>query len=77
MHGAATILYDMLGNRHTDQSCHHEVWVHLINVNARLVDRLSRDDRSRRLNLKKGKTAKKEGGLAKKEAIRSWYRSSM
>ena len=42
MHGAFTILYDTLGIRRTDQSCHHEVWVHLLHVNARLVDRASR-----------------------------------
>ena len=27
----------------TDQNCHHEVWVHLLHVNARLVERTSRD----------------------------------
>ena len=52
MHGACTILFDMLGIRHTDQSCHHEVWVHLSHVNARVVDRVSRNDRSRRLHVK-------------------------
>ena len=26
------------------QGCHHEVWIHLLHVNARLVDRISRDD---------------------------------
>ena len=53
MHGAFTIPFDMLGIRHIDQSCHHEVWVYLLHVNARLVDRVSRDDRSRPRNLKK------------------------
>ena len=30
MHGAFKIPYDALGIRCTDQSCHHEVWVHLL-----------------------------------------------
>ena len=51
--GVCTILFDMLGIRHTDQSCHHEVWVHLSHVNARLVDRVTQNDRSRRQNQKK------------------------
>ena len=45
MHGAFRIPFDMLGIRHSDQSCPHEVWVHLLHVNARLVDRISRDDK--------------------------------
>ena len=53
MHGAFTIPFGVLGIRHTDQSCHHEVWVHLLHVNARLVDRVSRDDRSRRPHSRK------------------------
>ena len=32
MHGAFDILHEILG---TDQSCHHEVWIHLLQVNAR------------------------------------------
>ena len=31
-----------------DQSFHHQVWIHLLHVNARLVDRVSRDDKHRR-----------------------------
>ena len=53
MHGAFTISYSTLGLKEKDQSCHHEVWVHLFHVNARLVDRATRDDRSRKLNLKR------------------------
>ena len=53
MHGACNFPFDVLGITHTDQSCHHEVWSHLLHVHARLVDRVSRDDRSRRLDLKK------------------------
>ena len=30
MHGAFTIPFDMLGIKRTDQSCHHEVWTHLL-----------------------------------------------
>ena len=52
MHGAFTIPYD----KRTDQSCHHEVWIHLLHVNARLVDRVSRDDKSRRPNSRKRKS---------------------
>ena len=51
--GALTIPYGTLGIRRTDQSCHHEVWIHLLHVNARLVDRTSRDDKSRRPNWRK------------------------
>ena len=53
MHGALTIPFGMLGLKETDQSCHHEVWIHLLHVNARLVDRISRDDKSRRPSSKK------------------------
>ena len=35
------------------QSCHHEVWIHLLHVNARLVDRPSGDDKSCRPNSRK------------------------
>ena len=38
MHGAFTIPFELLGIRHTDQSCHHEIQVHFLHVNARLVD---------------------------------------
>ena len=41
MHGAFTSPYGMLGIRHTDHSGHHEVWIHIVHVNARLVDRVS------------------------------------
>ena len=47
MHGAFKVPYDTLGIRRTDQRCHHEVWVHSFHVNARLVDRTSRDDKYR------------------------------
>ena len=47
-HGAFTILYSTLGPKEKDQSCHHEVWIHLLHVNARLVDRVSREDKHRR-----------------------------
>ena len=44
MHGAFKVPYDRLGIRRTDQRCHHEVRVHLLHVNARQVDRTSRED---------------------------------
>ena len=34
MHGAYTIPYSTLGLREKDQSCHHEIWMHLSHVNA-------------------------------------------
>ena len=37
-HGAFEINHDVLGIRPTDQSCHHEVWIHLSRANAPLVD---------------------------------------
>ena len=37
-HGAFEINRDVLGIRPTDQSCHHEVWIHFSHANARLVD---------------------------------------
>ena len=40
-HGAFEINREVLGLRPKDQTCHHEVWVHLSHVNARLVDRAS------------------------------------
>ena len=36
-HGAFEINRDVLGIRPTDQSCHHEVWIHFSHANARLV----------------------------------------
>ena len=53
MHGAFTIPFGMSGLKETDQSCHHEGWIHLLHVNARLVDRISRDDKSRQPNSRK------------------------
>ena len=47
-HGVYTIPNSTLGHKEKDQSCHHEVWIHLLHVNARLVDRVSRDDKHRR-----------------------------
>ena len=43
MHGAFKFPHETLGNKHTDQSCHHEVWIRLSCVNAPMVDRASRD----------------------------------
>ena len=37
----------MLGLKDTDQSCHHEVWIHLLHVDVRLVDRVSLEDKHR------------------------------
>ena len=42
------IPHKTLGIKVTDQSCHHEVWIHLVHVNAWLVDRASRDGQHRR-----------------------------
>ena len=53
MHGAFEIPHETLGIKHTDQSCHHEVWIHLLHVNARFVDRASRDGQYRRPIVKK------------------------
>ena len=53
MRGAFTIPCGVLGLKETDESCHHEVWIHLLHVNVRLVDRVSRDDNSRRPNSRK------------------------
>ena len=43
-HGAFTIPYSTLRLTDKDQSCHHEVRIHLLHVNAGLVDRVFRDD---------------------------------
>ena len=48
MHGAFEIPHETLGIKRTDQSSHHEVRIHLLHVNARLVDRASRDGHYRR-----------------------------
>ena len=53
MHGAFTIPVGMLGLKEIDKSCHHGVWCHLLHVDAGLVDRISRDDKSRRPNSRK------------------------
>ena len=53
MHGAFTIRFGMLGLNKQIKSCHHEVWIHLLHVNARLVDRKSRDDKSHRPSSRK------------------------
>ena len=42
-HEAFTIPYSTLGLKETDQRCHREVWMHLLRVNARLVDRVPYD----------------------------------
>ena len=39
VHGAFEINREVLGIKHTDQSCHHEIWIHLLQDNARLVAR--------------------------------------
>ena len=36
MHGAFTIPHGTLGLKEKDQSCHHEVWIHLSHINARV-----------------------------------------
>ena len=41
----------------TDQSCHHEVRIHLPHVDARLVDRTSRDGKYRQPSVRKRKLA--------------------
>ena len=48
MHGAFKIPHETLGIKRTEQSSHHEVRIHLLLVNARLVDRASRDGHYRR-----------------------------
>ena len=58
-HGAFEINRDVLGVRPTDQSCHHEVWMHLSHVNARLVDQYFtrnalRSEQDRRQGKKRG-----------------------
>ena len=53
MHGDFVINHDVLGIKPTDQSCHHEVWIHLLHVSARLVDRASRDGQYRRSIVRK------------------------
>ena len=53
MHGAFEIPHESLGIKHTDQSYHHEVWIHLLHVNARLVDRASGDAQYRRPAIRK------------------------
>ena len=54
MHGAFEIPHEILGIKHTDQSCHQEVWIHLLHVNARLVGRASRNGQHRRPTVRKG-----------------------
>ena len=79
MHGAFTIRYNTLSLKEKDQSCHHEVWMHHSHVNARLVDRVSRDDKSRRTKKRNSlaTTAKKEGGVVEKAFVRLKNRSSV
>ena len=63
-HGAFTVPCGTVGLKETDQSYHHEVWIPLLHVNARLVDRASREDKHRRPISGRGTlrtiTAKKE-----------------
>ena len=47
IHGAFEIPLETLGVKHSDQSCQREVWIHLLRVNALLVDRPSRDGQYR------------------------------
>ena len=42
MHGAHEINREVLGIKPTDQSCHHEVWIHLLQVTAWKVIRESK-----------------------------------
>ena len=58
-HGAFEINRDVLGIRPTDQSCHHELWIHLSHINARLVDQYRtrnavRSEQDRRQGKKRG-----------------------
>ena len=53
MHGAFEIPHETLGIIRTDQSSHHEVRIHLLRVNARLVDRASRDGQYRQKFVRK------------------------
>ena len=39
MHGASEINREVLGIKPTDQSCHHEVWIHLLHASAWQVER--------------------------------------
>ena len=50
-HGAFPIPHEALGIRHTDQSCHHEVWLHLDFVERR-NGREHHDAHERRCHLK-------------------------
>ena len=50
-HGACSILHEALGIRIKDQSCHHEVWLHLDFVNH-LGDYVPRETHEQRLLLK-------------------------
>ena len=48
---------DILGIRPTDQSCRHEVWIHLSHANARLVDQYrTRNDVRSVQDRRQGKT---------------------
>ena len=80
MHGAFTIPCGTLGLKEKDQSCHHEVWVHLSHVNARAEERVPPYNQAQRLLLKEIRpvtTAQKEGLLKEKATIRSCERSSI
>ena len=56
-HGAFEINRDILGIRPTDQSCRHEVWIHLSHANARLVDQYrTRNDVRSEQDRRQGKT---------------------
>ena len=56
---------DVLGIRPTDQSCHHEVWIHFSHANVRLVNKTELATLS---------AASKTGGRAKKGAIHATKR---
>ena len=51
MHGPFTTSYGTLGLREKDQSCHHEVWMHVSHANSR-GDRAPRYKKAQRLQLK-------------------------
>ena len=53
MHGAFEIPHETVGIKVTDHNCHHQVWIHLLHVNARLVDRTSRDRKYWRPSVRK------------------------
>ena len=74
MHGAFSISYSTLGLKEKDQSCHHEVWVHLSHADPR-CDRAAQYKHAQRLHLKEKtstydhSTQKKQGSLGTKRPL--------